>query len=172
MKNRFILILIFAGLFLANDVYGKKIHNKPYKFEMVLPETTVNIKDTTGQGDELLYFDTEREVVLIISARVSKFSSVKDYMDCSSATLEQNLQTSYGDTNLRMISCDRSDYYPDNTTVLHFRVGDGSNSLDTYIIYFIHFRKEDIQISFAYAKEAEQKSIGYVSDVMKTLKLK
>ena len=170
---RILLISVMCLVLLADShlVYGKKVHAKEYKIN--LPNTMREIQDTFNNGKmEQFYFDTANDVVLIISGRVSKFNSVNDYIDCTNQQLEQKLQAAFGDSSLKLISCARSKYYPTKAAVVHFSLADDKNGLNTYVVYFIHDKKEDLQISFTYEKESEQHSIAYVDGIMQTFKLK
>lgn len=160
-----VLILCSAG------APGWKIHNRHYKFDLDIPEGMYEIIDSAS-GSSSLYYDTIAGVILMISARESKFRSVDDYMNCSKQELEALLRINYGDSLLRLISCQRSEYYPDETTVLHFQVSVLPFGYDTYLMYFIHHRRRDVQISFTYKKSTEQASMKYIKAIMCTLKLR
>ena len=169
------MITIFCLTSLANGefAYGKKVHGKVYKYKINIPGTMQEAGDTIDNGEnEQLYIDTANDVVLIISGRVSTFRSVNDYIDCANNQLEQKLQTAFGDSSLKLISCSRSKYYPGKSAVVHFSIAGDSNAPNTYVVYFIHDKKEDLQISFAYQKESEEQSIAYVDGIMQTFRLK
>ncbi len=176
MKNKILYgfcllcFLICIGSF--QNVIAKRIHNKEYKFNIALPDQMVKITDSTNsiQGD--LYYDTTAGIILMISARESKFKSVDDYLNCSKEELEKQLKLNYGDPTLNLISCNKSPYYPKKTTTLHFRVSVLPFGYNTYLIYFVHHRQKDIQISFTYKKENTQSSQKYIDSIMQTLKLK
>ena len=171
MRHRYLIYcLIIFFVQPVPRVVAKKIHSK--QFSIILPASMVALKDTSdlSQGD--LYVDTVSQVVLIVSEIGSKFRSVKDYIDCSAKEIEQQLQKDYGDTTLRLISCNKSVYYPKETTALHFRVSVLPMEYDTYMMYFIHRRKKDIQFAFIYKTARQAESICYINAVMKTLRLK
>lgn len=131
----------------------------------------VRLNDTTDIRQGELYVDTVSQLVLIISERESKFRSVDDYVNCSDREIEQRLQTDYGDTTLHLINCSRSAYYPKEATVLHFRVSLLPHGYDTYMMYFIHHRKRDVQLAFIYSQSASMPGSG-IDAIMKTMKLK
>jgi hypothetical protein len=167
------MIIVLGVLMLTGSThaYGKKIHDKAHKFKMEIPGTMLMVKEDAG-ANEQLYFDTAKNIVLIISGRISNFKSVHDYIDCSNLELEQKLQVAFGDSSLQLVSCVRSKYYPGKTAVVHFYLTDNKNGLNTYVVYFVHDKNEDLQFSFAYPKESEQQSIAYVDGIMQTFKLK
>lgn len=163
------LALVFFFSFLFVKATAGKIHNR--HFSLVLPESMIALIDTDlSQGE--LYVDTLSQVVLIVSELDSKFKSVSDYLDCSAKEIEQQLRIGYGDSALQLISCNRSVYYPNETTVLHFRVSILPMGYDTYMMYFIHHRKRDIQIAFIYKRERQEASMSCINAIMSTLKLK
>ena len=174
MKNKILYccFLLFACLCSFQTTFGKKIHNRQFKFKITLPGQMVNVIDTTNslQGD--LYYDTAAGIILLISARESKFQKVEDYLNCSKEELEQQLKANYGDPALQLIRCYKSNYYPKKTTALNFEVSVLPFGYNTYMIYFIHHRQKDIQISFTYKKGTEQNSQKYIESIMQTLKLK
>jgi hypothetical protein len=177
MNNRLriliISIFITTSLLASDWAFGKKIHGRAYKYIMDIPNTMHEVADSVNNGaNELLYFDTATDVVLIISGRVSKFNSVNEYIDCSNPELEQKLQSAFGDSSVQLISCARSKYYPGKSAVVHFSLADVKDGLNTYVVYFIHNKEKDLQISFTYQKESEQQSLAYVDGIMQTFKLK
>jgi hypothetical protein len=127
--------------------------------------------DSANSDFSTAYIDSSAGVIMMISAQKSKFKDVKEYIDCSHLELEQQLQSEYGDTTLRLISCNRPDFYPKKTTVIRFEVGGLSPGYSTYMIYFIHHRHYDIQISFMYKRANEVNSMKYIKDMMGTLAL-
>jgi len=174
-RLRIIIITIFitTSLLASNWAFGKKIHGRVYKYMINIPNTMREVVDSVNSdSNELFYFDTASDVVLIISGRVSKFNSVNEYIDCLNTELEQKLQTAFGDSSVQLISCARSKYYPGKSAVIHFSLADVKKGLNTYVVYFIHNKQKDLQISFTYQKESEQQSLAYVDGIMQTFKLK
>jgi len=161
-------ILVFVGI---NNAYPRKVHNKHYKFTITLPDSMMEIQDSFNAVAGQLYYDTTNGILLLVSARESKFKSVKDYVDCSKEQLEQQLRNDYGDSTLTLISCDIPEYYPKKTTKLHFRVSILPYGFNTYTIYFIHHKHKDIQFSFTYKKEKEQSIQHNIKYIMRTLYL-
>ncbi len=161
-------------LFLLSTLttFGKEINNKQYNFSITIPASMVEIKDSNNIKDEDLYYDTSAGVVLLISARNSKFKSVSDYIDCSKEGLEHQLQKEYDDTSLILLSCRKPENQANKLTILHFRVSSLPNGYNTYLIYFIHHNHKDIQISFTYNNEREQISRIYIDNIIKTLALR
>ena len=98
---------------------------------------------------------------MIISEMSGKYKSVNDYLDCGRDELEQQLRKNYGDSSFTLLSCGRSMYYTKETTTLHFQALAISSVYNTYTMYFIHHGRNEIQISFTYKKETEQKSLRY-----------
>jgi len=163
------LALLFFFSFFFVQAIGGKIRNR--HFSITLPGSMVSLIDTDlSQGE--LYVDTVSQVVLIVSELDSKFNSVRDYIDCSTKEIEQKLRVEYGDSALQLISCNRSVYYPNETTVLNFRVSVLPIGYDTYMMYFIHHKKRDIQIAFIYKRERQEASISCINAIMRSLKLK
>ncbi len=159
-------------LFYSKTTFSKEINNKHYKFDLTIPASMVEIKDTNNIKDEDLYYDTSAGIVLLLSARSSKFKSVSDYIDCSKEGLELQLQKEYDDSSLILLSCQKPDNQANKTTILHFRVSTLPNGYNTYLIYFIHHNHKDIQISFTYNNEREQISRTYIDNIIKTLALR
>lgn len=155
---------------LSGIASAEKINSKEYRFKLTVPGKMVEVKDTSDALPGNIFFDTSAGIVLIISARESKFRSVNEYLDCKQEKLELQLQTVYNDTSLRLVNCSRSRYYSRKTTVLHFSGTAGI--YNSSVIYFIHHRNKDIQISFTYRKEKEKSCLPYIDAVMRTLKLK
>jgi len=153
------------------EAAGKVIRFRHYKFTITLPDRLAEIRDSTGSVHERLFFDTSAGIILMISARQSKFKSVQDYIDCSREGLETQLRNDYEDSTLMLISCNKPQYYPDKTNILHFQVSVLPKGFDTYMIYFIHHRRRDIQIAFTYKKENESICQFYIDDIMKSLRL-
>jgi len=174
MKAKLVLCLMILLICICSfqDSVAKKINDRHYRFKIMVPDQMMEVEDSVYLLNGRLYYDTTSGIILIISARESKFKSVKDYLDCSKEELEKQLQYNYGDTTLRLTSCSKSIYYPKKTTILHFQVSNLPFGYNSYVIYFVHHRDKDIQISFTYKKETAQKSMGYIDSVMQTLKLK
>lgn len=171
VKTALLAISIFT-VFFAGKIPSRRICNKQYKFCISVPVGMSEIRDSISYDSGPLFFDTAAGVVLMISARDSKFRSVNDYINCSTEQLEEKLRTDYEDSTLKVISCNRSPYYPDKVTVLHFTVSVLPFRYNTYMMYFIHHRHKDIQISFTYKGADEKKNQEYIDVIMKTLKLK
>ncbi len=168
---RLLLFLVLIAGYGNNLFAAKRVHSKQYKFSIVLPETMTAIKDTSELVVSDLYYDTANNVVLMISKRESKFRSVEEYMDCTRETLELDLKYMFGDSLLQLVSCTRPDYYPPKATALKFSVSILPMGYDSYIIYFIHHKHTDLQLSFTY-KRADRAAEQYIHEIMKTLKLK
>ena len=167
----FSCVLLFCTATLQN-AHAKKINNKHYKFKLTIPDQLTEINDTTNGVNGTLYFDTTSEIMLMISARESRFRSVNDYIDCSIPGLEQQLQNDYGDTALRLLSCGRALHYAEKTTVLHFEVSKLPFGYNAHLVYFLHHRNKDIQFFFTYKKRKEVQSRHYIDEIMRTLKLR
>ena len=165
-----LLCILTVGIAGSPGAIAKKIRNRRYSFTVSIPDQLAELQDTLAESS--LYYDTVADIILMISARKSDFMSVRDYMDCTMPELEQLLKNNYADSTLKLLSCDRSIYYPEKSTVLHLAVSVLPYGFDSHIIYFIHHRKRDIQFFFTYKKEKEQESLKYINAIMKTLKLK
>jgi hypothetical protein len=163
-----LLVMIFCCQYAA----AKTVRNKQFKFRISVPATMMEVRDTSKSAEGAIYYDTSAGIVLMLTARDSKFSSIRDYLDCTREELEAQLKLYYGDPALRLISCSRSIYYPDKSTVLSFEVSVLPYGYDTYLIYFFHNRHSDIQISFTFKKDKALYSIDYIDNVMKSFKLK
>ena len=85
--------------------------------------------------------------------------------------LEQELKKCYGDSTLRVVSCDNPKYYGDRTVSLHIEVNVLPAGFNACVIYFIHHKNKDLQFSFMFSKAATARSMDYIDKVMKTLKL-
>ena len=168
-KKLFLILLACACC--AQYANAGRVKDRHYKFKMILPVTMVEVPDS-GRINGTVYYDTSADIILMTSGRESKFRSVTDYIDCSIDGLEQQLKKDYGDTSLQLITCSKSGYYPKKTNVLHFRVSTLPFGYNTLMIYFIHHRNKDIQLSFTYKQTKEQPSLQYIDRIMQTLKLR
>jgi hypothetical protein len=172
MKNilRYLIIIVALSLFNRQYTDARTVSGKQYKCNLSFPESMLPVTDSAGSNEEE-YYDSSAGIVLIISGRKSRFKSVSQYIDCSRQNLEQTLRESYGDSTLDLIDYRTSDVYPGNSTVIHFHVSSLPYGFNTYVVYFIHYKKQDIQLSFTYNKDAEPRDINYIQKLMKTLKL-
>ncbi len=169
-KYRWVFIVI-GCVFAFHDATGKKIRNRQYKFTITIPDAMKRIVDTTVLGDEL-YYDTSAKIIFMISERKSKFSSVADYIDCSKAQLESQLKEYYADSALKLLSCNRSIYYPKKTTAVMVSVSVLPYGFNTCFVYFIHHKMFDIQFTFTFKKEAAGNIAQYVDGIMETMTLR
>ncbi len=151
----------------------KLVKNDEYRFQLSLPQGFLLLPpDTTVQQPvELSYFNEREKIYVVITARKSRFTDIKSYLDCTKESLERDLQRYREDTTLRLVECRASKYYPGNTTVLHFTTRALYGRLNRCLIYFIHHRDEEIQVSFMYADSRMQESIGIVEGIMQSLEL-
>jgi hypothetical protein len=165
------LIIILLCFCLAN-AEANKIHNRQYQFILTIPGGMVEVTDKKDSVEGKIYYDTSAGIVMIISERESKYKSVSQYIDCGTEGLEKQMRTYFDDTGLKLIDCRKPSFYSKQTTMLHFRVSILPLGYDTYVIYFIHYKKKDIQFSFTYKYASEAKCLNYVNSLMQTLKLK
>ena len=170
-RNHYWLVVLLLQMGSFQFCSGKQIVNKHYKFSITLPDKLVEIDDSSNTLFSSAYYDSIASMLLMISAQKGVFKHVKDYIDCAHLELENQLQTDYGDTTLRLLSCSKSDFYPKKTTLLRFEIKSLNPGYSRFIIYFIHHRKYDIQISFTYKKENEVSSVQYINRIMETLAL-
>ena len=170
-KLKLLLVMCLICLCSTKAATGQILNNKKFKFAVTLPPSMAEIRDSTQVEGEL-YFDTTAGVVLMISANQSKFKSVHDYLDCSREKLQEDLRNNYEDSTLSLIYCGPSDFYPQTMTMLQFRVSVLPAGYDSHCIYFIHHRKKEIQISYSFCKQNEEKSMKYINAIMKTLVLR
>jgi hypothetical protein len=168
-----VLVLLLALILLhSGQASARKYKDKYYKFSLVLPD---GLRPTFDSGDVVdgeLFYDTSAKVVLMISTRQSKFQSVQDYIDCSKTQLETELKYFYSDSTLQLISCNRSAYYPEEASALLFSVSVLPYGFNTCMVYFIHHRHRDIQLSFTYKKENSLQSVRYIDEIMQSLSLR
>ena len=152
---------------------AQKLHDRHYRFSIVLPSTLNEVTQTTpADPSSHLYYDTTNKVVLMVSSRDSKFESVDEYVGCGREQLEADLRRNYGDTTLTLINCMRARHYPQKITVLRFRVNSLPSGFDTYVIYFVHHHGHDIQFTFTFKNENSKQNIPYIDQIMNSLKLK
>lgn len=166
-----LFIIVVCGC-IHEDAIAKKLHNRHYKFKITVPDMMAEIRDTSAAARGTVYYDTAAEVILMISTRESRFKSVGDYINCRNTELEKELQRGYEDTSLKIINCSRSPYYPEITTVLRFEVSVLPSGFNTYMIYFVHNKRKDIQFAFMYKRGNEAQCIKYIDGIMKTLRLR
>jgi hypothetical protein len=164
-----IIVICFGFISIAS---AKQVKNKHFKIKITIPDQLLKVKETTNsiQGD--LYFDTTAGIICMMSGRESRYKSVSDYLDCSRENLEQQLKHNFGDSTLTLVSCRRSAKYSKKIIILHFRVSILPSGFNTYVIYFIHHRNRDIQLSFTCKNKNEQADLAYINSIMQTLKLK
>ncbi len=165
-------LLFFLSLVSATGASAKKLQYNSYKLEIAVPDAMMEVQDTSVGANGQVYYDTLAGIVLIVTGNQSNFSSVKDYLDCSREKLEQQMKYNYDDTSLVLINCAQSKYYPKEITELEFTVSILPSGFDTHLIYFIHHKKMDIQLSFAFRKETEVDALKYINKAMETLALK
>jgi hypothetical protein len=170
-KTRTALILFLVSAFFVQNATGKVINNKRFKFSVTLPDAFIEVKDTADRVEGDLFFDTTADMVLLITKAQRKFKSVNDYIDCSRLQLENELRISYGDSTLRLLSCNKSPYYPDKTVLLNIEVSVLPQGYDQSIIYFIHHKSKDIQFSFMFKKKNATIDLKQIDAIMKTLEL-
>jgi hypothetical protein len=129
--------------------------------------------DTTKTSeDSITYYDPKEGVVLMISGRRGTFRNVKNYIDCSRADLEKDLQKLQGDSTLKLIDCRRSPHYPKETTILHFETSAYAPHLERCLIYLLHNHSDEIQFFFLYDKTRQNRSIEYIDHIMQSLRLR
>ena len=131
----------------------------------------VEVEDSAAQQNSETYFDTTNEIVLSINSSLSIYSSVRDYVDCSKAQLENELRINYGDSTLTLLSCANSKYYANKTVVLYLHVGNMSEGFDQSLIYFVHHRNRDLQFVFLLKGAHAKENLKYIDNVMQKLKL-
>jgi|GEM_PF-1499269 len=167
-RKVFSVVFAIAIFLLAQTSYGRKIHNRQYRFKITMPETMKRIRlaNDTAQGQ--IYYDSVADIGLIISWRESKFHKVDEYINCSWKELESILKDCIADTSLRVISCSKKK----RMTILDFIVSPSTNSYQNSIIYFVHHKQTDIQFSFVCKKEFTSEERRYMKSMMRTLKLK
>ncbi len=137
---------------------------------MSIPPSLVEVTDSV-QEHEYIFFDSIASVILMVSSREGPFKSVKEYMDCTRQQLETQLKENFEDSTLSLISCDRSLYYPEKSTLVRFHVNKLPMGYTTYSIFFIHHRRKEIQIAFTYKDHPTINIQHYIADVMKTMVL-
>lgn len=161
-------IVLCSSLQLA---YAREKHNKRQAYTITIPGQMTEIAYVQGGTADKLYYDTVAGIIMMISKRETKFKSVNEYIDCSQKELENYLRVCYGDTSLQLINCSKPAYYPEKSAVVNFRVKVLPFGMDTYTIYFIHHRGEDIQISFTYKQGNTKASSAYITKVMQAFRL-
>lgn len=165
----FALITAFLAVYTAD---GRDIRNKHARFRISLPGALELVDDTSKSIEGLLYYDTTAKVILLVSERKSEFHSVREYIDCSKAQLEDQLKNFYSDPALTLLNCSKSEFYPKKTVALSFTVSVFPAGFNTCLVYFIHHHHRDIQFSFTYKKELSKESLAYIRSIMQTLRLK
>lgn len=174
MRVLFVRLLNLVLLCSSLHAYCQKtVKNDDYRFHLSLPDGFVLLPADTvvQQPVELSYFNDHEKIYVVVTARKSRFTDIKSYLDCTKESLERDLQRYREDTTLRLVECRASKYYPGKTTVLHFTTRALYGRLNRCLIYFIHHRDEEIQVSFMYADSQIQESIGIVEGIMQSLEL-
>jgi hypothetical protein len=151
----------------------KPINNEDYKFKITAPEGFILLSADTPLYKPIQYslFNEKEKIYLIVTARRSKFTDIKSYLDCSKEHLERDLQLFREDTSLRLIECRLSKFYSGNSTLLHFSFNAQYEGLNRCLIYFLHHRDEEIQVSFMYVDSLKQESMVVMDKVMQSLEL-
>ncbi len=176
MMNKLVLqILLSLGLLCSGgQVFcQQQVKIEDYRFTLLLPDGFKQQPTDTivQQPVELSYFNERENIYIVVTARKSRFTDIKSYLDCTKESLERDLQRYREDTTLRVIECRASKYYPDKTTVLHFTTRTMYDRLNRCLIYFIHHRDAEIQVSFIYDDKRVQESLGIADTIMHSLKL-
>jgi hypothetical protein len=163
--------LFLCFLFNFNSYAQQTIRDKDLNLELKLPDSLIEQRDVDNEGDTAdIYYDASAGVIFMISGRKSIFKDIKNYLDCSREGLEQELRTFQGDSTLKLMSCNRSAYYPEKSVVLHFETNAYSPGLNRCIVYFIHHKSEEIQLFFLY-KKTKSDCLDYIDKIMKSLVL-
>ncbi len=174
MRILSVLQLSIAVVILTTLAYSsaaREIRNKNLHFRLSVPESTLTLPDTSGAELGETYYDSISDIVFVITSTDTRFRSVKDYLDCSSAQLENELRICYDDSALHLLSCNAPKYYPDRTVFLLVEVSVLPGGFNESAIYFIHHRNKDLQFSFMFRKSGVATGLDYIDKVMKTLKL-
>jgi hypothetical protein len=174
MRNKLQGKLIILTILLSSSLqlaYAKEKHNQRPTYTIRIPRQMAEIAYVQDRTNDKLYYDTTAGIIMMISKRETKFKSVNEYIDCSQKELENYLRACYGDTSLQLINCSKPPYYPEKSAVVNFRVKVLPFGMDTYTIYFIHHRREDMQISFTYKQGNEKAASEYINKVMQGFRL-
>lgn len=170
--NRLIGLLSCLLAFTFSCKAQYTVDNTELRYQLKLSDSLVQWKDSAATADhETVYYDNYSGIVLMVTAKEGLFTNSQSYIDCSKEDLEQRLKEYQGDSTLRLISCNKSKYYPSEAVLLHFESHIYPAGLNRCIIYFIHHDGHELQFSFVYDKAAEGASLAYIDRIMQTLKL-
>jgi hypothetical protein len=169
VKNIFLFI---ALIWAVENGSARTIRDKHAHFSIEVPDRMVSMPDAEESGGTYLV-DSVANFILLINKgdRDSRFRSVRDYIDCERAQLENELRICYGDSTLRVVGCENPEIYPDRTVLLHIRVGVLPGGLDQVVIYFIHHKNKDLQFSFMFSAGDATQSMKRMREIMSTLHL-
>jgi hypothetical protein len=170
MNRVFILILFTVFSFQCRAQH--LLNNDDLKYQFSLSDSLVQWKDSAAAAEnESVFYDNYSGIVLMITAGKGLFASNANYMDCSKADLEQQLQEYQRDSTLKLISCNKSKYYQEEAVELHFESHIYPAGLNRCMIYFIHHNGKEFQLAFIYDKANDKSSLEYIDRIMQTLKL-
>jgi hypothetical protein len=167
-----ICLLLYNMCSSLNGYSQQAVKSAAYKYELTIPRNFKLLPPDSGENvdaDKSFYNDLTN-VYLIITARKSLFTDIKNYLDCSKEGLEKDLQKDYGDTTLRLIDCRKSAYYSSQSIVVHFEM-QANGGFDRCMMYFIHHKGREIQLAFMYQKNKAGDGLGSIDGIMQSLKL-
>ncbi|MBS1689940.1 MAG: hypothetical protein JSS96_14520 [Bacteroidetes bacterium] len=148
------------------------ISNDAYRYQLTINDSLVQWHDSASAAEnESIFYDNYSGVVFMITVREGLFTDNKSYIDCAKDDLELRLREYQGDSTLRLLSCNRSKYYPEQAVVLHFESHIYPAGLNRCMIYFIHHNGKELQFSFIYDKAADKVNLEYIDRIMQNLKL-
>ena len=168
LKTLLAVTCVFSCSVIWGQAAARKFRDHHLKFSFDVPAGMVKVPDTLGGG---MFYDSTTDVVLLITETESPFKSVHEYIDCNQLELEQNLRQSYADSTLQLLSCTRSPYYSQKTTVITMALGVLSSGYDRCTVYFIHHHHNDLQFSFMFRKPGATPALKKIDEVMSSLRL-
>jgi hypothetical protein len=163
---------LLVMLAICVQAHSRTLLDKKLKYQISIPDNMVIIHTDDAAESGEFFYDSSSNFILQIFKTPSKFKSIGEYLDCTQSQLESSLQKSYGDTSLRLMSCNVSPYYPEKIIMLNMEVSVLPSSFNQAIIYFVHHKKYDVQFSFLFNRSAFEKVFPSISKIMKTLILK
>ena len=134
------------------------ISNSEYHYQVTLNDSLVQWRDSAAAAEhESIFYDNYSGIVFMITVREGLFTDNRSYIDCAKEDLELRLREYQADSTLKLLSCNKSKYYPEQAVELHFESHVYPAGLNRCLIYFIHHNGKELQFSFIYDNLRPQK---------------
>jgi len=166
------LFLVFLLGSIVPATAQQTINDSLYHYRLTLSDSLVQWHDSASAAEhESIFYNNYSGLVFMITVREGLFTDNRSYIDCTRGDLELRLREYQADSTLKLLSCNKSKYYPEQAVELHFESHVYPAGLNRSLIYFIHHNGKELQFSFIYNNTAEKVSLQFIDRVMQGLKL-